>query len=201
MAPSPRPSGSAPSATSVRRTAIACAGLAFGMVGLAFASVPLYDLFCRVTGFGGTPRVAQAVDGRVTDRMIRVRFDANVAPGLGWRFEPETDQIDLRVGEPATVTYKLRNTGSWETVGVATYNVSPPQIGAYFVKIQCFCFTDTRLKPGEAQEATVAFYIDPELTKEADLAGLRDITLSYTFFPSKSGRPVAAAEAGARPGL
>ncbi len=186
------------------RTVLACAGIVVTMTGAAFAAVPLYDLFCRVTGFGGTTQVASADAARgvpILDRTIRIRFDANVAPGLGWRFEPETPDVTIRIGEPVTVMYRIRNTGPTASTGVATYNVSPPQIGAYFMKVQCFCFNDMTLQPGESSEAAVLFYVDPELVKDKERGNTREITLSYTFFPSKTQpKPVASAqpEAGAR---
>ena len=187
-------------AAGIRKTAMFGGGIALGMLGLAYASVPLYDLFCRVTGFGGTPMVRETEAGKVLDRTIRVRLDANVAPGLAWRFTPETPEIELRIGETRTVSYTLTNTGEAATTGIATYNVYPPTSGGYFVKIQCFCFTDRTLAPGESQEAEVVFYVDPEIAKDKDLQKLNTITLSYTFFPSRSGRPLADA-GGATPRL
>lgn len=180
------------------RTVAACLGVVVTMTGAAFAAVPLYDLFCRVTGFGGTTQVASAEVARgvpILDRTIRVRFDANVAPGLGWRFEPEVPDVTLRIGEPVTVMYRIRNTGTTASTGVATYNVSPPQVGAYFMKVQCFCFNDMTLQPGESTEAAVLFYVDPELVKDKERGNTREITLSYTFFPSKTQpKPVASAQ-------
>jgi cytochrome c oxidase assembly protein subunit 11 len=180
-------------AAGIRKTAMFGGGIALGMLGLAYASVPLYDLFCRVTGFGGTPMVRETEAGKVLDRTIRVRLDANVAPGLAWRFTPETPEIELRIGETRTVAYTLTNTGAAPATGIATYNVYPPTSGGYFVKIQCFCFTDRTLAPGETQEAEVVFYVDPEIAKDKDLQKLNTITLSYTFFPSRAGKPLADA--------
>jgi cytochrome c oxidase assembly protein subunit 11 len=181
----------------VRRTAMVCVGVVAGMVGLAYAAVPLYDLFCRVTGFDGTPRVGSATAGRTIDRTIRVRFDANVAPGLDWRFGSETAEIEARLGEIQTVFYKVRNAGSGATAGIATFNVQPGQAGAYFVKIQCFCFNEQTLQPGEEMDVPVVFYIEPSLASEPNLQHLRSITLSYTYFASKNGLPVATTSAGA----
>lgn len=186
----------------VRKTAILCAAFALSMIGVAYASVPLYNLFCRITGYDGTPRISAGPDGRVYDRIVRVNFDANVAPGLGWKFEPESPFVDVKIGMPTTVEYKVRNMGSAASTGIATFNVSPPQAGAYFAKVQCFCFTETTLKSGEELTAAVVFYVDPDLVKDVEQKNLKEITLSYTFFPSKSERPVAAANTGtARPGL
>ena len=142
-----------------RRIVLICSGVVLGMTGLSFAAVPLYDMFCKATGFGGTPMVGTAAAGRILDRKMAVRFDANVSPALGWRFEPESSEITFRVGETQTVFYKITNTSSRPATGIATYNVQPNQSGAYFVKIQCFCFTETTLQPGETLEAPVVFYL------------------------------------------
>ena len=178
-----------------RRTALICAGVVFGMTGLSFAAVPLYDLFCKATGFGGTPRTGTAGASTILERSMNVRFDANVAPGLGWRFEPESPDIRLRVGETKTVFYRITNTGSRASTGIATYNVQPERAAGHFVKIQCFCFTEHTLKPGEMMEAPVVFYVDPEIAKDRELDGIKAITLSYTYFPSKAGQPVVEGKA------
>ena len=174
-----------------RRTVLACSAAVLAMTGLSFAAVPLYNLFCKVTGFAGTPMVGTAATGKTSDRIVEVAFDANVAPALGWRFEAERTQIQAQVGVTQTVFYKITNTSSRPMTGIATYNVQPNQSGAYFVKIQCFCFTETTLQPGETLEAPVVFYIDPEIELNRELASLKSITLSYTYFPSKNGQPVA----------
>ncbi len=174
-----------------RRTVLACSAAVLAMTGLSFAAVPLYNLFCKVTGFAGTPMVGTAATGKTSDRIVQVAFDANVAPALGWRFEAERTEIKAQVGVTQTVFYKITNTSSRPMTGIATYNVQPNQSGAYFVKIQCFCFTETTLQPGETLEAPVVFYIDPEIELNRELASLKSITLSYTYFPSKNGQPVA----------
>lgn len=174
-----------------RRTVLACSAAVLAMTGLSFAAVPLYNLFCRVTGFAGTPMVGTAATGKTSERIVSVAFDANVAPALGWRFEAEKTEIKAQVGVTQTVFYKITNTSSRPMTGIATYNVQPNQSGAYFVKIQCFCFTETTLQPGETLEAPVVFYIDPEIELNRELASLKSITLSYTYFPSKNGQPVA----------
>ncbi len=153
----------------LRRTAAICGGVAVGMVGLAYAAVPLYDLFCRMTGFDGTPLVGSAPAARVGERTVRVRFDANVAPGLNWRFAPETAEITAKVGETQTVFYKVRNQGSAPAAGIATFNVQPGQAGAYFVKIQCFCFNEQVLQAGESMEFPVVFYVDPAIAGDPNL--------------------------------
>lgn len=178
-----------------RRTALACLGLAAGMAGLAYASVPLYALFCRVTGFDGTPIVRTLPSEKVLERTIAVRFDANVSPGLKWRFAPETPVVKVKVGETTTVLYRVTNDGAVPTTGVATFNVQPALSGAYFMKIQCFCFTEQTLEPGETVELAVVFYVDPGIVEDPNLEGLDSITLSYTYFPARTGRPVAEAAA------
>ena len=178
------------------RTALGCRGVAFGMLGASLAAVPLYDLFCKVAGFGGTPMIGTAGAGKILDRTMAVRFDANVAPGLGWKFEAESPEIKVRVGETQTVFYKMTNRSDRTVTGIATYNVAPEKGAAYFVKIQCFCFTEHTLKPGESFEAPVVFYIDPEIAGNRELDGVHAITLSYTYFASKSGQPVAEDKAG-----
>jgi cytochrome c oxidase assembly protein subunit 11 len=185
-----------------RRTALVCAGVALGMMTLAFASVPLYDLFCKVTGFGGTPMVRDANTSSVSGRVINVRLDSNVAPSLNWSFEADTTTIPARLGETKTVFYKITNRGKTATTGIATFNVEPAQAAAYFVKIQCFCFTEHRLEPGESMDAPVVFYIDPEIEKNKELKTLPSMTLSYTYFPAKNGQPLAATKAdGDKPKL
>lgn len=178
-----------------RRTALICAGVALGMTGLSFAAVPLYDLFCKVTGFGGTPRIGTAGAGTILDRTMSVRFDSNVAPGLGWHFQPESPAVTVRVGETTTVFYKITNRSSRASTGIATFNVTPDKGAAYFVKLQCFCFTEHTLAPGETLEAPVVFYIDPEIAANRELDGTRALTLSYTYFPARNGQPVAQGRA------
>ena len=177
--------------------AAACGMFVALMVGAAYASVPLYDWFCRTTGFGGRTMVATAAPGEVLERKINVRFDANVGPGLAWRFTPDQISVDVRVGEVVTVSYTILNETARTTKGLASYNVSPPQAGGYFSKINCFCFEEQTLKPGEKREMTVVFFVDPSLVK--DEATLNTITLSYTMHPVREpARPVAQAPAGGR---
>ena len=174
--------------------AACCGAFAAGMVGAAYAAVPLYNWFCRTTGFGGTPLVASAAPGPVLNRTLAIRFDSNVTPGLPWKFEPEQNEIKLRIGEVATVHYKVVNMAAREISAQASYNVSPPQVGAYFTKINCFCFTKQTMKPGETREMTVVFYVDPAIVKDRDQDGLNSITLSYTFYRLREpAAPVAQA--------
>lgn len=174
--------------------AAACGAFAGLMVGAAYAAVPLYDWFCRTTGFGGKPLIASSAPAETTERSITVRFDANIASGLPWKFEPERTSMQARLGEVVTVYYTVTNSAARETVGQASYNVTPPTTGAYFNKINCFCFTDQTMGPGEKREMPVVFYIDPALAKDAEHNTLSTITLSYTFFPVRQpARPVAQA--------
>jgi len=179
--------------------ALACGVLVGAMTGAAFAAVPLYNWFCRTTGFGGTPQVSTSAPGEVLARKILVRLDANISGGLPWRFAPEINSIEVRVGETVTVNYTVTNLSARETVGQASYNVSPPTVGAYFTKVNCFCFTDQRLKAGESREMPVVFYIDPQLVKDSDQDGLNTITLSYTMYPVRQQEPPRA-ERVAAPG-
>jgi cytochrome c oxidase assembly protein subunit 11 len=172
--------------------AFACGGFVALMVGVSFAAVPLYSWFCRTTGFGGTTQVAKSAPDQVSGRVITVRFDANVAPGLPWSFAPERSTIDVRLGEVVTIYYAVRNETARVTTGQAGYNVTPPTIGAYFEKINCFCFTQQTLQPGEKRDMAVVFYVDPKLAKDTEQNSLSNITLSYTFFPVRApDRPVA----------
>jgi cytochrome c oxidase assembly protein subunit 11 len=176
------------------KVALLSGGFALTMLGASFAAVPLYDWFCRTTGFGGTTMVAKEAPKQTGERLMTVRFDANVTGGLPWRFDAETAQIKVRPGEVHTVYYKLTNTSDRETIGVANYGVAPDMAGGYFSKIQCFCFTDQTLKPGESRDEAVVFFIDPEIEKNRDARIIHTITLSYTFFPSKTqAKPLAAA--------
>jgi cytochrome c oxidase assembly protein subunit 11 len=177
--------------------AASCGAFVAAMVGMSYAAVPLYNWFCRATGFAGTPQVASAGPGSVLDRKIEVRFDANVNAGLPWRFEPETNAIEVRIGDVVTVNYTVTNESTHETVGQASFNVSPPTAGAYFSKINCFCFTEQRLKPGEKREMPVVFFVDPALVKDAEQDGLATIVLSYTMYPvrqSEAPRALSAAQ-------
>jgi cytochrome c oxidase assembly protein subunit 11 len=169
--------------------ALACGAFAAGMVGMAYAAVPFYNWFCRTTGFAGTTQVATHAPGQVLSRRIEVRFDANVTGGLPWRFEPEQNSIMVRIGEVVTVNYTATNLSARDTVGQASYNVSPTTVGAYFSKINCFCFTEQALKAGETREMPVVFFVDPELVKDSEQDGLTTITLSYTMYPVRQPEP------------
>ena len=157
-------------------------GVVAGMTGLAYASVPLYRLFCQVTGFGGTPQRVAAAPIEISDRTIRVTFTADVAAGLGWKFQPLQRNLELKVGENKLAYYVAENLESVPVTGRATFNVSPETFGPYFSKIECFCFTEQTLQPGQRIEMPVSFFIDPALLDDPALKKLNDVTLSYTFF-------------------
>jgi len=173
------------------------------MVGASYAAVPFYNWFCRATGFNGTTQVAtSAPSGAPLTRRMFVRFDSNVAPGLPWKFEPEQTEIEVRIGEVVTVFYTATNQSARTTVGQAAYNVAPLTVGAYFQKINCFCFTEQTMAAGEKREMPVVFYVDPALASDAENDGLNTITLSYTFYPVRdpAPKPVAAGEPDQRKG-
>jgi cytochrome c oxidase assembly protein subunit 11 len=169
--------------------AFLCGGFVAVMVGVSFAAVPLYSWFCRTTGFGGTTQVAGSLPKQQSARTMTVRFDSNVAAGLPWRFEPEKNTVDVKLGQVVTVHYKVTNEDARPTVGQAGYNVSPPTVGIYFEKINCFCFTQQTMQPGETRDMAVVFYVDPKLGKDSELDGINTITLSYTFYPVREPEP------------
>jgi cytochrome c oxidase assembly protein subunit 11 len=153
------------------------------MIFVTYASVPIYSLFCKLTGFGGTPLIAtNGFVHTVGKKLITVRFDANVNPGLDWAFKPEQDQVKIKVGENALVFYSAQNLTTHPVKGTAVYNVTPHKAGQYFVKIECFCFQEQTLGAGENKMMPVSFYIDPAIEKDEDLQDVNTITLSYSFF-------------------
>jgi len=175
----------------------ACGVFVAAMVGAAYAAVPLYNWFCRTTGFGGTPQVATAAPADILQRRVKVRFDANVAGGLPWRFKPEQNSIEVKIGEVVTVKYRVVNESARETVGIASYNVSPATVGAYFSKINCFCFTDQRLEAGEKRDMTVVFFVAPDIVRDSEQDDLDTITLSYTMYPARQAEPARGENATA----
>src|ERR1700682_2025650 len=167
------------------------------MVGASYAAVPFYNWFCRTTGFNGTTQVAtSAPTDAPLARKMTVRFDANVAPGLPWKFEPEQTEIEVKIGEVVTVFYSVTNQAARTTAGQAAYNVTPLTVGAYFQKINCFCFTEQTTATGEKRDMPVVFYVDPALAADSENDGLKTITLSYTFYPVRDPlpKPLAASE-------
>ncbi len=169
-----------------------CLTFVVGMLGMAYAAVPLYEMFCKVTGYGGTTQRVEQASAIILDRKIKVRFDANTGPGLPWTFEPVQREIELRIGETVMVNYRARNNSTVETTGQATFNVTPEATGAYFNKVQCFCFTETTLEPGEEMEMPVLFFVDPAIVEPVETKNVHTITLSYTFFPHERTKPVAS---------
>jgi len=165
------------------RVALACAVGAVFMVGAAFAAVPLYRLFCQVTGFDGTVRKASAAPTRVLDKTLTVRFDANVR-GLPWEFRPEQVKQDIRIGDTGLAFFRVTNKGTTPLTGTAGYNVVPESAGAYFQKLECFCFQAQTVQPGQTIEFPVAYFVAPEIAEDRDTRGVSEITLSYTFFPT-----------------
>jgi cytochrome c oxidase assembly protein subunit 11 len=168
------------------RTAGLAALLVLAMVGLAYASVPLYRLFCQVTGFDGTTARAAAAPGPVAGKEVAVRFDANVANTLPWRFGPEKNREIVTIGEREMAFFTAKNLSARSITGTASFNVTPTQAGKYFSKIQCFCFTEQTLKPGEEVRMPVVFFVDPKILADPDARQISEITLSYTFYPVDS---------------
>lgn len=162
--------------------AVTLIGVVVGMGGLAFASVPLYRLFCAVTGFGGTPSIGSAAAPGAISRMITVRFDANTNPGLPWEFQPAQRQVAVPLGEQGLAFYTARNLANMPVTGTAVYNVTPDKVGRYFHKVACFCFNEQTLVPGQQMEFPVSFWVDPKLADDPNTADVTTITLSYTFY-------------------
>ena len=185
--------GSAPSRRRVNNSSIlvGCVVFVTGMVGAAYASVPLYRLFCQVTGYNGTTQRVEQYSETILDQKIKVTFDANTSSGLNWDFKPVQNSVELKIGETVQISYKAVNKSQTPVTGTAVFNVTPMEAGAYFNKVQCFCFTETTLKPGESLEMPVVFFVDPEITKAEETKNIRTITLSYTFYPSQGAKPVA----------
>lgn len=173
-----------------------CLAFVVGMTGMAYAAVPLYDMFCRVTGYNGTTKRVEQASDVILDEKIKVTFDANTSGGLPWEFKPVQRDIDVRIGETVQVMYRAKNLSSKPTTGQATFNVTPMQAGAYFNKVQCFCFTETTLQPGEEMEMPVVFFVDPDMVKAVETKDIKTLTLSYTFYPREPSKPVAQVKTG-----
>lgn len=177
-----------------RITQLVLVGLAIGMLGLGFSAKTLYDTFCRVTGFGGTPQIAMNEDNLsvVLDRTMTVKFDSNVSPDLPWSFVPEQRGMDVKLGQTGLAYYKVKNNSDEPVTGVATFNVTPTKAASYFVKTECFCFTDQTLQPGQEMSMPVLFFIDPELDRSDRHDDLKEVVLSYTFFVSENQPEMSA---------
>ncbi len=186
-----------PTETPRRHTvmALSLAGLVAAMVGLSFAAVPLYRIFCQATGYNGTPQRADKGSDQVLDRTITVRFDGNVDPALPWRFAPEQRTMEVKIGETALAFFKATNRTEAPVTGTAIFNVTPEQAGLYFTKIECFCFTEQTLAAGASAEMPVTFFVDPKIVENNDTKNIAEITLSYTFYRTDKAAGVAAAPA------
>ena len=178
-------------------------GVVVVMGALAWAAVPFYNWFCKVTGYGGTTNVSLTASDTVLDEMVRVRFDANVDDNMGWTFRPMQREMKIRIGENAMAFYEAINTTDKPITGTASYNVAPETAGSFFNTIECFCFTEQTLQPGERVEMPVSFFVDPELVDDRDAGRIRDITLSYTFHLTDPPAPPkqAALDAGTVPSV
>lgn len=176
------------------RTVILTGSIALFMVGMSFAAVPLYKVFCQVTGYGGTTQRTAELPDEVLDRVVIVQFDSNTASTLGWDFEPVQRRVHVHIGEPTEIAYRATNLTGHTTVGTATFNVTPESVGAYFMKVQCFCFTQQTLEAGESVEMPVLFYIDPSIADDPNLNYVDTITLSYTFYPAVGAEPAPVAQ-------
>ncbi|MCH8953600.1 MAG: cytochrome c oxidase assembly protein [Proteobacteria bacterium] len=189
-----------PNPADLRRTVIPLVAVGLGMAAMAWAAVPLYNLFCRVTGFAGTTQVATSGSDVVLERTVTVRFDGSTVRGMAWEFKPVTKPLELRIGETAIAFFEAYNPTDRVIAGTASYNVSPFSVGGYFTKIDCFCFTEQVLQPGQRAVMPVTFYIDPAMVDDAETEGVTTITLSYTFFETELdsqaalGQTVAGAE-------
>ncbi len=169
-----------------------CLFFVVGMVGMSYAAVPLYKIFCQVTGYGGTVKEVEQASDVILDQTIKIRFDSNVAGGLPWEFAPDQREIELKIGETTKVFFRAKNIAAAETTGQSTFNVTPQVAGAYFNKLECFCFTEQTLAAGEEAEMPVVFFVDPEIVKSRETESVKTITLSYTFYPHEKTEGVAA---------
>jgi cytochrome c oxidase assembly protein subunit 11 len=184
-------------ATRHRRVALCCAAVTVVMLGLAYAAVPLYRLFCQATGYGGTTQKVSTPSEIVLDRTVTVRLDANVARGLAWTFEPVERKVDVKLGETMLALYRATNTSGRPGTGMATFNVTPEIAGIYFNKLECFCFKEQRLDPGQSMEMPVSFFVDPAIVNDRDAGKVSQITLSYTFYPVDEQKGGQGAQMGA----
>ena len=177
-----------------RRVALIFTALPLAMLGLAYASVPLYRVFCQATGYNGTPLRAEKAPAKPGDEYVTVRFDTNIAGSLDWNFHPVAATMRVRVGEQEMAHFQAKNLGGGVSTGSATFNVTPSSAGAYFNKIQCFCFTEQTLQPGESADMPVVFFVDPAIAKDPETQAVREITLSYTFYPVEKPKSVSQAK-------
>ncbi|MDL2401082.1 cytochrome c oxidase assembly protein [Rhizobium mayense] len=175
-----------------------CLSFVVGMGAMCAAAVPLYRIFCEVTGFNGTTQRVDQVSSVILDKPVTVSFDTNVAPGVPWDFQAEQKAVTMKIGETVQVNFLVENKSDQPTRGQAIFNVTPVEAGAYFNKVQCFCFNETDLAPGEKREMPVVFYVDPEITKAEETKTITALTLSYTFYPRDGAKPVASNDGAAK---
>ncbi|MFB2562173.1 cytochrome c oxidase assembly protein [Rhizobium sp. IMFF44] len=176
-----------------------CLSFVVGMSAMCAAAVPLYRMFCQVTGYNGTTQRVEQVSNLILDKQIQVSFDANVAPGLPWDFTPLQKSVSPKIGETVEVKFQIENKSDKMERGQAIFNVTPLEAGVYFNKVQCFCFNETDLAPGEKREMSVVFYVDPEITKAVETKTINALTLSYTYYPREGAKPVASNDGGTKP--
>ena len=176
-----------------------CLSFVIGMSAMCAAAVPLYRMFCQVTGYNGTTQRVEQASSLILDKPIQVSFDANVAPGLPWDFKPLQKSVSPKIGETVEVKFEIENKSDKPERGQAIFNVTPLEAGVYFNKVQCFCFNETDLAPGEKREMSVVFYVDPEITKAVETKTINALTLSYTFYPREGAKPVASNDVGVQP--
>ncbi|MBB3288503.1 MULTISPECIES: cytochrome c oxidase assembly protein [Rhizobium] len=176
-----------------------CLSFVVGMSAMCAAAVPLYRMFCQVTGYNGTTQRVEQVSNLILDRQIQVSFDANVAPGLPWNFKPLQKSISPKIGETVEVKFEIENKSDKMERGQAIFNVSPLEAGVYFNKVQCFCFNETDLAPGEKREMSVVFYVDPEIARAVETKTINALTLSYTYYPREGAKPVASNDGAVKP--
>ncbi|ASW05776.1 MULTISPECIES: cytochrome c oxidase assembly protein [unclassified Rhizobium] len=176
-----------------------CLSFVVGMSAMCAAAVPLYRMFCQVTGYNGTTQRVEQVSNVILDKQIQVSFDANVAPGLPWDFKPLQKSVSPKIGETVEVKFQIENKSDKMERGQAIFNVTPLEAGVYFNKVQCFCFNETDLAPGEKREMSVVFYVDPEITKAVETKTINALTLSYTYYPREGAKPVASNDGGTKP--
>jgi cytochrome c oxidase assembly protein subunit 11 len=177
-----------------RTVAVVCVAIVLGMVGLSYAAVPLYRIYCQATGYAGTTQRTAKPSEIVLDRTLTVRFDANVSPDLPWRFEPLQRRLDVKVGENTLAFYRATNTSDHPITGMAVFNVAPEAAGSHFNKVQCFCFTEQRLEAGQTVDMAVSFYVDPGWVEDEDTKEFSELTLSYTFYPAQKTDKTASSE-------
>jgi cytochrome c oxidase assembly protein subunit 11 len=177
-----------------------CGLMVLSMAGLSFAAVPLYRLYCQVTGYQGTTQKAEKASDVVLDRVVKVHFDANIAAELPWKFEPMQSSLEVKVGENTLAFYKATNNSDRPTTGTAVFNVTPDSVGMHFNKVQCFCFTEQRLKPGQSIEMAVSFFVDPAFAADEETKNLSELTLSYSFYPVAEPKKREGQAAAVRPG-